>query len=188
MLNVVCLINTCFEPLLIYGKRTVPSLVCHWVRKYCEVGHNCLSVRQSVCLPELCPLPQHPWTLETCPTFWTCVASLPSFPFFHSSPQLAQPPGKSVSGSEMRCEWSPHQTPHNPHRYSAHTLWNIYFQCDFFSPLVPFLCLTCIRSLNQYGWLDNFTGSLTPKGTPERESLTPCSSAHSVCSPSEALI
>lgn len=43
-----------------------------------------------------------------------------------------------------------------------------FFKCDFFSPLAPFLCLTCIPSPNRYGWLDNFTGSLTPKGTPER--------------------
>lgn len=102
-----------------------------------------------------------------------------------------QPLGKSVSGSGMWCEWSPHQTldrPHNSHRYSAHTLWKSYFWCDFFSPLVPFLCSTCLPSLNQYGWLDNFTGLLTPKGTRERESPTPCSFTHSVCSPYEALI
>lgn len=39
----------------------------------------------SVCLPEQCLLPQHPLTLETCPTFRTSFAFLPDFPFFHSS-------------------------------------------------------------------------------------------------------
>lgn len=83
----------------------------------------------------------------------------------------------------MCCEWSPSadsgQTrgtpppPPSPIDILPTPVCNIYFRCDFFSPLVPFLCLTCLPSLNQYGWLDNFTGSLTPKATPERESPTP---------------
>lgn len=113
---------------------------------------------------------------------------IPLLSFFSST---RQPPGKPVSGSGMHCEWSPKQTPDRLyilHRYSAYTLWNVYFHCDFFSPLAPFLCLTWIPSLNQYGWLDNFTGLLTPKGSPERENLTLCCSVHSVWSPSKTLI
>lgn len=124
--------------------------------------------------------------------FQTRLASLPSFHFFHSSPKPVGLMGSLYLG--RRCvvngvltrHWTdpppPSQPP--PRRYSAHTLCNIYLKCDFFSPLVPFLCLTCLPSLNQYGWLDNFTGSLTPKGTPERESPTPCPP---VCSRSVAL-
>lgn len=164
--------------------------MCHGIRIYCEGEYNnCLSLCLAV-LPEFCPLPQYPLTPETCPTFRTAS---PHFPPSTSFILFLNP-----SASWEVCIWvrdvlwmesSPYsgQTPH-PHRYSPHTLWNIYFRCDFFSPLVPFLCLTCLPSLNQYGWLDNFTGSLTPKETPERESPTSCSSTYSVCSPSEALI
>ena len=80
------------------------------------------------------------------------------------------------------------QALHLPHRYSAHILPNVYFHCDFFSPFAPFLCLTCISSLNLYGWLDNFTVLLTPKGPPETKGLTRCSSAHSFYGSSEVLI
>lgn len=55
----------------------------------------------------------------------------------------------------------------SPHLREQHFFFFL-LQCDFFSPLAPFLCLTSIPSRNQHGWLDNFTGSLTPKGTPER--------------------
>lgn len=68
--------------------------------------------------------------------------------------------------------------PPHPHRYLAHTLTEhfrffILLQCDFFSPLAPFLCLTSIPSQNQHGWLDNFTGSLTPKGPQRGGSFAP---------------
>lgn len=145
----------------------------------------------SVCLPEQCPLPQHPLTLETCPTFLTCFASLPDFPFFHSSP----PPLSLLGSLYVGQRWAVNGVlsrlwtdPASPHRYSAHILPNVYFQCDFFSPLAPFLCLTCIPSLNLYGWLDNFTALLTPKGPPESKGLTRCSSAHSISGSSEVLI
>lgn len=151
----------------------------------------CLSVRLPVCLPELCPLPRHPLTLETCPTF---RPASPHFPPSTSFILLRKPVsllgslylgrGCAVNGVLTRL-WT---DPTAPIDILPTPFLNVYFKCDFFSPLVPFLCLTCLPSLNQYGWLDNFTGSLAPKGTPERESLTPFSSAHSVCSPSEVLI
>lgn len=148
--------------------------MCHCVSAYWAETYTIITafppVWQSVCLPTSCPLPQNPTTPETCPTFRRASPHFPPSTSFILFLKPRRPPGNSVSGSEMCCEWSPHQTldrPRNSHRYSAHTLRNIYFRCDFFSPLVPFLCLTYLPSLNQYGWVDNFTGSLTPKG-PQR--------------------
>lgn len=145
-------------------------------------GHNVLAdqcaataflpVCHTVCLPMLCPPVQYPMILEKMSYFQTYLASLPSFHFFHSFPKPASLLGRLYLG--QRCAvngvltrlWTEHTTPID---ILPTPFQNIYFQCDFFSPLVPFLCLTSLPSLNQYGWLDNFTRSFMPKGTPERE-------------------
>lgn len=145
----------------------------------------------SVCLPECRPLPQNLLTPETCPTFRHPSPRFPTSPSFILLPHLSASWEVCMwvsDGLWMESSTDSGQALHPPHRYSAHIHPNVYFHCDFFSPLAPFLCLTCIPSLNLYGWLDNFTGLLTPKGPPEREGLTPCSSAHSVCGSSEVLI
>lgn len=130
-----------------------------------------LSVWQCVYLPWLYSLTVNYVLLLELP-YHTSLLSLHSF-----FSKTYEPPGKYVSGSEMCCEWShqqtldrPPQLPPPPHRYSAHTLWNIFFDCDFFPPPpVPFLCLTCLPCLSLYGWLNNFTRPLMPKGTQYRE-------------------
>lgn len=161
---------------------TAPETICSMVFTSLLSGHNVLpgqctvAVSHSVCLPMMffsSPIPMIP---EICPTFRPTSPFLPLLLSFFS--KTCWPPGMCVSGSAMYCEWSLHQTldrAHSPHRYSAHTLLEHLFRMWLFSPLVPFLCLTCLPSLNQYGWLDNFTRSFMPKGTLERETqlLTP---------------
>lgn len=72
--------NTCWG-LLLFCDWKLASQMCHC--KCCKVDSN----KCAVCLlPEHCPPPLHPLTLETCPTFQTCFASLPDFLLFHSSP------------------------------------------------------------------------------------------------------
>lgn len=145
-------------------------------------------VKQTIitaCLPpRVVPSASAPLDSGACPTFSPRRRlTFPPSTFVHSPPQPCWPPGKSVSGSEMCREWSLagrrpagplrtellHPTPIDilPTPYRT-TFFFFLLQCDFFSPLAPFLCLTSIPSRNQHGWLDNFTGSLTPKGTPER--------------------
>lgn len=130
----------------------------------------CLPVWQSVCFL-CCALYLSTPTSETCPTF---RPTSPHFPPFTSFILFQNPPASWEVCIWVRdvlwMESSPDSgRTHNPHRYSLHTLCDIYFDCDFFSPLVPSLCVTCLPSLNQYGLLDNFTRALMPKGTPERE-------------------
>ncbi len=83
------LTNTCYKPLLLYENRTVPPLVCHGVRIYCEVDYNdCLSLCLAVRLPTcIVPSTSVPLDSRNMSYFQTCLASLPSFHFFHSSPK-----------------------------------------------------------------------------------------------------
>lgn len=181
--------NTCWG-LLLFCDWKLASQMCHC--NCCKVDSN----KCAVCLlPEQCPPPLHPLTLETCPTFQTCFASLPDFLLFHSSPPPRSLLGSlyvgqrwALNGVLSRLWTGPASPPPPPHRYSAHILPNVYFHCDFFSPLAPFLCLTCIPSQNLYGWLDNFTALLTPKGPPESRGLSRYCPAHSLSGSSEVLI
>lgn len=156
--------NTCWGSLLFHEWEVAP-LVCHC---HCwEVdSNNCV-----VCLPTwVVPSTSAPLDTRNMSYFQTRCASLPNFPFFHSSPPPLSLLGSCMwvrDGLWMESSTDSGQALHPPHRYSALIVPNVYFHCDFFSPLVPFLCLTCIPSPNLYGWLDNFTRLLTPKG-PQR--------------------
>ncbi|KAI4813876.1 hypothetical protein KUCAC02_003097, partial [Chaenocephalus aceratus] len=141
------------------------------------------------CLPTcVVPSTSPPLDSRNMSYFQTCLASLPSFHFFFH----VTLPGRLKSGSGMCREWSPLHTLDRPNNSPIDILptpsETSISKWDFFSPLATCLCLTCLPPLNPYGWPDNFTGSLTPNGAPERESPTPGSSALCVCSPSKALI
>lgn len=172
--------NICWGSLLLYESGKA-SLVCHW--KCCQVYSNKSAYLGSAL--------STPWLLKhVLLSDMLCLSPrLPLLSFFSSTSPASWEVRMWVrDGLRMESSTDSGQALHPPHRYSAHILPDVYFHCDFFSPLAPFLCLTCIPSQNVYGWLDNFTGLLTPKGPPEREGLTHCSSAHSVCASSEVLI
>lgn len=102
------LTNTCDKPLLLWGQSTAPSQMCQRYRRNCDVDYSnclclpvCLSGCLAVSLPVWCPLLQCPLTPETCPTFQTCLASLPSFHFFHSFPKPVSLLGRLYLG--QRC-------------------------------------------------------------------------------------
>ena len=94
-----------------------------------------LTVCLSVCLPELYPLPRHPLTPETCPTF---RPASPHFPPSTSFILLLNP-----SASWEVCIWVRdvlwmesfgrlRTDPPPPHRYSAHTRLQHLFQMWLF--------------------------------------------------------
>lgn len=157
--------DTCWDPSF-FREWEVASLVCH-CKCFQVDSNNCwlsayLSSARYLSTPWL-------WKHVLLSDMLCLTSRLPRLSFF---PSTSQPPGKAVmwvrDGLWMESSTDSGQALHPPHRYSALILPNVYFHCDFFSPLVPFLCLTCIPSLDLYGWLDNFTGLLTPKG-PQRE-------------------
>lgn len=159
------------------------------IRIYCELHYiNCLSLCQTVCLPAwIVPATlAAPWLLKHV-LLSDMLRSLPSFPF-HSSSSTPQPPGKSLSGSGMYCEWSPHQTPDKtsqPHRYSAHTLWIVYFRMWLF--LTPrAISLPDLHPVPESVWLAWQFHRISHAKRDPREG-EPDSCTHSVCSPSEAL-
>lgn len=132
------------------------------------------SVWQPAYQPRLYPL-----TVNYCPI---SITSFPHFPPFTSFILFQNLPASwdiciwvrecAVNGVLTRLWTDFHNYPHQliPHIDILPTpFWNIFLECDFFSLSVPLLCLTCLPSLNQHGWLDNFTRSFMPKGTQERE-------------------
>ena len=116
---------------------------------------NSLSVCPPACLPlpAPCPLPQCPLDSRSMSYFQTCLASLPSFHSFHSSPKPVGLLGKSVSGSGMCREWSPSpdsgRTSQPPSIFCPHPSEHLFQMwlfshplCHFSAWLLPHLCIS----------------------------------------------
>lgn len=87
---------------------TVASQVCHGK---CKVESNKCAVCLLTWAVRSTSAPLDSWNMSYFPEMFRLASRLSLLSFFSST---SQPPGKSVCGSEMGCEWSPQQTLDRP--------------------------------------------------------------------------
>lgn len=87
---------------------TVASQVCHGK---CRVESNKCAVCLLTWAVRSTSAPLDSWNMSYFPDMFRLASRLSLLSFYSST---SQPPGKSVCGSEMGCEWSPQQTLDRP--------------------------------------------------------------------------
>lgn len=166
-LNLCCSRNTCWGSLL-FCEWEIASQVCHC--KCCWVDSN----KCAVCLltwgvPST-STPLNSWNMSYFPDMPLLASWLPLLSFFSST---SQPPGKSVCGSEMGCEWSPRQTldrpctPSPPSIFCPHPFQRLFPLWLFLTPCT--ISLPDLHSISESVWLARQFHSTAHTKRPPRE-------------------